>query len=98
MASVFKRKRDRVRKGAAWFIAYSNENGVRRTAKGCPDKQATQQMAAKLESKAELRRRGVIDPQTDAFSAHEARALADHLADWHSYLVDKGSTRQHAMS
>ena len=29
MASVFKRKRDRQRKGASWYIAYVDENGVR---------------------------------------------------------------------
>ena len=50
----------------------------------------------KLESEADLRRRGVIDPRTDAYSTHEARPLADHLADWHAYLIGKGSTQQHA--
>ncbi len=63
MASVFKKKRDRSRKNACWFIAYQDENGVRRTVKGCTDKAATQRVAAKLETEAELRRRGIIDPQ-----------------------------------
>lgn len=64
MASVFKRKRDRLRKNSSWFIAYSDENNVRRTVKGCPDKAATEAVARTLESEAELRRRGVIDPKT----------------------------------
>ena len=96
MASVFKRSRDRKRPGASWYIAYADERGKRRTIKGCPDKAATEAMARKLESEADLRRRGVIDPRTDAYATHEARLLADHLADWHAYLIGKGSTEKHA--
>jgi hypothetical protein len=79
MASIFKRKRDRQRKGASWYIAYADANGVRRTVKGCPDKTATEGIARKLESEAELRRRGVIDPRTDAYASHEARPLTEHI-------------------
>ena len=50
MASVFKRKRDKANRLASWYIAYSDENGVRRTVKGCPDKSATEAIARKLES------------------------------------------------
>ncbi len=96
MASVFKKKRDRARKNASWYIAYTDADGARRMIKGCPDKAATQQMAAKLESEAALRRRGVIDPKCDAYAAHEARALADHLADWQTYLLGKGNSPRHA--
>src|SRR3954467_11518076 len=97
MASVFKRKRDRQRKGASWYIAYADQNGIRRTVKGCPDKTATEAMARKLESEADLRRRGIIDPRTDAYATHEARPLADHLADFRKALEDKGGTRKHAL-
>src|SRR3954449_2589924 len=97
MASIFKRKRDRQRKGASWYFAYADENGVRRTVKGCPDKAATEAMARKLESESELRRRGVIDPRSDAYATHEARLLADHLADFRAALAAKGGTRKHPM-
>jgi integrase len=96
MSSVFKRARDRKRPGAAWYIAFTDENGIRRTRKGCPDKAATEGMARKLESEAELRRRGVIDARTDAYATHEVRPLADHLADFHVFLTGKGSTPEHA--
>src|SRR5512135_3191907 len=96
MASIFKRTRDRQRKGASWDIAYADENGIRRTVKGCPDKAATEAMARKLESEAELRRRGVIDPRADSYAGHEARPLADHLADFRAYLIGKGATDKHA--
>src|SRR5262249_57682662 len=96
MASVFKKTRDRSNKLASWFIAYQDEHGRRRMVKGCPDKAATEQLARKLESEAELRRRGVIDPKADAYAAHEARPLADHLADWRASLLPKGHTAKHA--
>src|SRR5262249_12717971 len=95
MASVFKRKRDRARKNASWFIAYQDENGKRRMVKGCPDKAATEAMARKLESEADLRRRGVIDPKADAYAAHEATPLADHLVAWGGSLQAEEATAKH---
>src|SRR6516162_11963138 len=96
MASVFKKTRDRNNKLASWFIAYQDENGKRRTVKGCPDKAATEAMARKLESEAELRRRGIIDPKADQYAAHAARPLKDHIEEWHAFLVGKGDTEEHA--
>jgi site-specific recombinase XerC len=96
MASVFKKARDRQRKGASWFIAYTDENGVRRTVKGCPDKAVTEVMACKLESEAALRRRGVIDPKADLYRALEAKPLAGHLEDWRAFLLGKGNSQRHA--
>src|SRR5262249_5286003 len=95
-ASGFKKARDRTNKLASWFIAYRDENGRRRMVKGCPDKSATEAMARKLESEADLRRRGVIDLKADACAAHEARPLADHLADWRADLILRGDTIKHA--
>jgi integrase len=96
VASVFKRKRDRGRKGASWYIAHTDENGKRRTVKGCTDKAATEGMARKLETEAQLRRRGVIDPKTDGYASNEARPLCEHLNDWKAYLLGKGSSLRHA--
>ena len=89
MASVFNRKRDRQRKNSAWYIVYLDENGKRITVKGCADKSATKAISRKLESEAELRRRGAIDPKTDKYRAHEAIALADHLEAWRVYLLGR---------
>src|SRR2546423_14691334 len=96
MASVFKKTRDRQRKGASWYIAYADERGRRRMVKGCPDKAATEALARKLESEADLRRRGVIDLRADAYADHEARPLADHLTDFHAYLIGQGGAAKHA--
>src|SRR5208337_5669726 len=72
MASVFKKTKDRKRPNSSWYIAYTDHDGVRRTTKGCPDKTATEALARKLESDAELRRRGVIDPKADAYRFHQS--------------------------
>ncbi len=57
MASVFKKSRDRNRKGASWYIAY-HDGTRRRTVKGYTDKAATEALARKLETDADLRRAG----------------------------------------
>src|SRR3954453_14489150 len=96
MASVFKKSRDRKRPCSSWYIAYADERGIRRTVKGCPDKSATEAMARKLESEAELRRRGVIDARADAYASQEGRPLSDHLDDWYRDMVARGKTPRHA--
>ena len=93
MASVFKKVQ---RKGEPWFIDYTDENGKRKRIKGCTDRGVTEQIARKLESDVELRRRGVIDPRADARAAHAARPLADHLDAYHAHLTAKGATAKYA--
>jgi hypothetical protein len=73
VASIFKRSCDRKRPGAPWYYSYFDENGRRRTAKGCPDRVATPRIAAKQETEADLRRRGVYDPKAGGFAAHERK-------------------------
>src|SRR4051794_3286353 len=96
MASIYKRARDRKRPGSSWYIAYADENGVRRVARGCPDKSATQRQAHALEPEAANRRRGLIDPKAEAVAAHEARPLGEHLDAYRDSLVAKGGSAAHA--
>ena len=99
MASVYKRKRDRGNRMASWYVAfvdYIDGRDVRRVVKGCPDKAATESMARKLESEAELRRRGVIDAKDDAYAAHGARPLSEHIDTWRESLLHKDGTAKHA--
>jgi integrase len=95
MASIFKKDK---RKGAPWYIDYFDETGRRRRVKGCADKTATEQIARKLESDVELRRRGVLSARDEAIRDNSARPLTEHLADWHGYLLAKGGTVKHADS
>src|SRR5690349_6214757 len=92
MASIFKKAR---RKGAPWYIDYFNEAGRRRRIKGCADRTATEQIARKLESDVELRRRGVIDARDDSYRSHQARPLSAHLADFRAALLARGRTAKH---
>jgi integrase len=96
VASVYKRKRDRANRLASWYVAYVDADGARRTVKGCPDKAATEAMARKLVSEAELRRRGIIDAKADRYAAHATRPLGDHIEDWHAFLLGKDNTHEHA--
>jgi hypothetical protein len=53
-------------------------------------------MATMAEAEASKIRAGLIDPKSTAYAAHEARPLAEHLADFRAFLFGKGSTSQHA--
>ena len=103
MASIFKRRN---KKSGKWLIAYTDENGARRVVTGAASKTVTEQIAAKLENEARLRRRGVIDARLDRYSEAERKplvirndageAIGGHLADFHKALLAKGTTAKHA--
>ena len=93
MASVFKRKADRRRKGARWTVCYTDEHGRRRTVAAYTDKVASERLASELEDKARQRRDGLIDTKAEAYAVHERRPVSEHLADWRGHLSAKGVTR-----
>ena len=100
MASVFKQKYTvagnngrRIRKQSqCWYIDYKTAEGTRKRVKAFKDKQATAQLAAKLEKEAELAQAGIID----RFKEHRKRPLAEHIADFKTSLINKGTTEKHA--
>jgi integrase len=96
MASIYKKGRDRQRKGSSWYISYVGPDGRRQTVKGCPDKAATEAMARKLETQAALSRMGVVDAKSEAYRVAENRPIAEHLADYRRMLTAKGSGADHA--
>ena len=89
MASLRKR-------GRVWYYRHVDSDGVRHERKGCPDRRETEAMAAAAESETAKIKAGLIDPKALRFRAHEARTLADHLEDFHAYLIGKGATGKHA--
>ena len=89
MASVRKR-------GRVWYYRFVDADGVRHEVKGCPDRRETEAMGAAAEADAAKIKAGLIDPKALVFRSHEARSLADHLADFHAYLIGKGATTNHA--
>src|SRR4051794_12679233 len=82
--------------GRNWFYRFIDGDGKQRERKGCPDRRETEGMAAAAEAEAAKIRAGFIDPKDRAYRDHEARPLTGHLADWHLYLIGKGSTENHA--
>lgn len=91
MASVFKPKGK-----TRYVILYHDEQGRRRKKTGAADKTVTQRIARELENRVALRREGVIDAKSEGYVSHEARPLADHLADWLRDMQAKGKTPKHA--
>ncbi|MHC4362756.1 MAG: tyrosine-type recombinase/integrase [Planctomycetota bacterium] len=99
MASIFRQKYTvkgesgkTVRKQSKhWYIDYKTADGTRKRVKGFKDKQATAQLAAKLEKEAEQAQVGIVDK----YKEHRRRPLAQHLEDFKQSLLAKGNTKQY---
>ena len=99
MASIFKQKYtvagkdgERVRKQSRyWYIDYRAAEGIRKRVKGFKDKQATLQLAAKLEREAELEDAGVVDK----FKEHRKRPLTEHLEGFRKSIGDDTKHAKH---
>ncbi len=99
MASIFKQKYTvpgksgkRIRKqSACWYIDYKATGGTRKRVKAFKDKQATAQLAAKLEKEAELADAGIVDK----YKEHRKRPLREHLEDFRASLQAKGNTKEY---
>jgi integrase len=90
MASVFRptysdKKTGRTRKLRRWYVKYRDADGTVRRVRGYADKEATKQLAARLEKQAARRQEGMTDP----FEEHSKRALAEHLADYERELLTR---------
>jgi integrase len=73
-------------------VKYKDADGIERRVKGYTDKEATKQMAARLEKEAALANEGVVDRYKD----HRLRPLKEHLEDFRRSLLAKGNTVGHA--
>ena len=88
MASLYKRSK---KKGAVWEIQYKDHEGVRRHCKGFTDKGLTEQLAAKLEAEARLRRTGMIDPEQERYLNHKQSPISPHLDAFKLSLGDNSA-------
>src|SRR5262249_52027020 len=84
------------KRGRNWYFKFVGADGQPTERKGCPDKRATEQMAAAAEAEAARVRAGFTDPKAEARRRHAARPLAEHLADWHAHSIAEGATPKHA--
>ncbi len=79
MATVYKKKRDKGKKGACWYFDFTDENGKRCTRKGFTDKGLTVQAASKAENEVMLRKRGLIDPHAEQVAIKKRQPLKEHI-------------------
>ena len=75
-----------------WYIDYKTPEGTRKRVRAFKDKIATAQLAAKLEKESELAQAGIIDK----YKEHRKKLIEEHLADFKSAMLNKGTTSQHA--
>ena len=82
------RIRKRLRK---YYVELVDARGIRRRIPGYVDKEATRQLAARLEKEAALEAEGVVDP----FAEHRRRPLREHLEDFEAFLQSKQNSKKH---
>lgn len=93
MASIF--KRNKRKRGAPYWIQYTDHMGKRKTAKGFTDRGLTEQLAAKLENEVLLRRRGLIDPEEEKAAQQRLTSIDDHLTAFENSLKRADNTGKH---
>src|SRR6476646_5942228 len=79
------------RKYKHWTIQYRDGAGKIRRVKGYTDKEATRQLAAKLERAQARGEEGLVNP----YRVHLARPIAEHVAEYLSGLTGKGKDDQY---
>jgi site-specific recombinase XerC len=85
MASVYKRRDDKARKGSSWYVAYADHPGKRRTVRGFTEKGLTQQLAVRLEDEARRIRLGLVDVDESENSMHW-QVFEDNLQEFEKHL------------
>ncbi|MFI5461224.1 MAG: tyrosine-type recombinase/integrase [Isosphaerales bacterium] len=83
-----------IKRGGVWYYRFTDADGRRVMRKGCPDRRATEEMAAAAKTMAGKIRDGYVDPKDVAYRDHEALSLDAHLDAWVESLRSKGTTRQ----
>jgi hypothetical protein len=95
MASIFKRKRDAKKKHSPYWIGYLDHTGRRKMVKGFTDKKLTEQLAARLEDEARLRKTGMIDPVQEELAGKKKSPIEEHLVAFKVGLTRRKNTNKH---
>ncbi len=94
MATIYRRGGKKNRNGT-YYIQYFDENGNRRTVKGCTDKDATEALARKLEAEVMLKKRGVIDARAERIADESRRPIKEHWEDFEQDLNARDVTESY---
>lgn len=97
MATIY--KKNKVRKGEPYWIQYLDHTGKRRTVKGFTDKGLTEQLAAKLENDALLRKTGLIDPVQERLAQNQQLEITGLIKLFGESIAEKSPDyKRHALS
>jgi site-specific recombinase XerC len=84
------------KRGNVWYYRFTTSSGMKCERRGCASRRDTEVMAGVAELEAANVRAGVIDSRALGFRDHDARPLADHLADWYRDMIAREKTAKHA--
>jgi integrase len=87
MATIY--KRDKRKKNEPYSIQYLDHAGKRRTTHGFTDKGLSEQLAAKLEADARMRRTGLIDPEQERLAESKQSALDELMKAFRESLAEQ---------
>ena len=87
MASIFKKRSKK--KNQPWWIQYTDHLGNRKTVKGFTDKRRTQELAAKRETEARLRKNGLVDAEQERITEVGRTPIEEHLPAFEESLANK---------
>jgi integrase len=93
MASLFRRtytdkRTGKIRKTKKWYGQYTDADGILNRVPLSVNKTVAEQMLNALVRTGELAKVGITNP----FAEHSKRSLREHLADWQSSLLAKGTS------
>src|ERR1700722_8236784 len=87
MATIY--KRNKRQKNELYSIQYVDHAGRRRTTQGFTDKGLSEQLAAKLEADARMRRTGLIDPEQERLAESKQSALDELMKAFRESLAEQ---------
>lgn len=83
-------------RGDSYYVRWTDHTGKKREKSVGRDKRVAEQARARIEGEQDRHAAGLIGGQELTLRDHEARPLADHLADWHRDIQARGKTLRHA--
>ena len=97
MASVRRLSRDRNKKGAPYYIQFLDQEGKRRTTRGCPDKGVSEAKAATIETVVQRIKIGLADRSEldELLGKPQSDAWEEQLKAFEASLKRKNNTSKH---
>lgn len=96
MATVYKRGRDKGKRGSKYTIEYTDEHGVQRFKKVFSDKALSEQLAAKLENEVRLKKHGLsTESHTPEADKPENSPIQDHIREFEKSIARRDNSPKH---